>query len=154
MVQRGKRERRAAEATGEDSAGRKEAERRRGWERWRAKGKVPKRQSRETQAAVVTNLMAATEEEREVAEWVMVLLVWERVTGKEKREADVVTAAAMGRVGGSVAEVVADGEEGAGAVATGTVLGHLVVNRGKRVGSKAAGLSAKAVSRAVAKKVS
>jgi len=68
IVQRGNRAARAEEATVLDSVRRKEADRRRGWERWRAAGKVPNRQSREIQAAVAAGRTAATEEDRQLAE--------------------------------------------------------------------------------------
>jgi hypothetical protein len=145
-VQRGKSERSAADATGEDSVRRNGAERRRGWDRWRAAGKVPKRQSREIQAVVAEDCMAAIEEERSVADWLVWCVVWQKETGRERRE--------TGAGGVAMAATAGEAEAAGLAEAVETVVGHFVVNRGKRVGSKAAGLAAKAVVREVARNVS
>ena len=100
---------------------------------------MPKRQSREIQAVVAAGPIAAIEEESGVNDWVIGCAVWEKETGKERREL-----VALGAAGAA--------EVGLG-MAAGETVGHLVVNRGKRVGSKAAGLAAKAVVREAARKV-
>ena len=55
---------------------------------------MPKRQSREIQAVVAAGAIAASEEESDVADWVMGCAVWEKETGKESRAAGVETAGA------------------------------------------------------------
>jgi hypothetical protein len=90
--------------------------------------------------------MAAIEEERSVADWLVWCVVWQKETGRERRE--------TGAGGVAMAATAGEAEAAGLAEAVETVVGHFVVNRGKRVGSKAAGLAAKAVVREVARNVS
>jgi hypothetical protein len=98
---------------------------------------VPNRQSREIHAVVAAGWIAEIEEESGEEDRVAGLAVAHRRTGRERRRL--------------LSSSAAEEESG---VTRGDMAGHFVVKRGKRDGSKAAGLAAKAVSRAVARKVS